>query len=101
MQWFDQNEEEFNRLESIFVTKAPEPIGQQYKECVVVVTGSIFNGKSRREIENTLRQGGAKLTSNVSKQTTHVITGSSYTEHKKEKAEKLGIPVVTTIEDIK
>jgi DNA ligase (NAD+) len=60
---------------------------------VVVVTGSI-EGHTRDSIRDHLTAMGAKVTDSVSKKTDFLIAGEGGGS-KREKAEKLGVPVVT------
>jgi DNA ligase (NAD+) len=59
----------------------------------VVVTGSI-EGHSRDSIREHLESLGAKVTDSVSKKTDYLVAGEGGGS-KREKAEKLGVPVVT------
>lgn len=65
----------------------------------VVVTGTLL-GFTRDEIKRTLEDLGARVTSSVSKSTSMVVAGQS-PGSKKDKAEKLGVPVVTEQELLK
>lgn len=60
---------------------------------VWVVTGS-FPGKSRDELEADLRAEGAKVSKNVSKNTTHLLAGDN-AGSKLSKAKELGVEVVS------
>src|SRR5207248_1245847 len=60
---------------------------------VVVVTGSI-EGHTRDSIREHLESLGAKVTDSVSKKTDYVVAGEGGGS-KRDKAEKLGVPVVT------
>ena len=60
---------------------------------VVVVTGAI-EGYTRDSIRDHLAALGAKVTDSVSKKTDYLIAGQGGGS-KREKAEKLGVPVVT------
>lgn len=61
-----------------------------------VVTGS-FPGKSREEIEASLREKGAKVTKSISRNVTHLFAGDN-AGSKLAKAKDLGIKIVTMAE---
>lgn len=58
----------------------------------VVVTGSKFSGRTRKETEEAYKQLGAKITSSVTAKTSMVVCGTKYTAHKLEKAKELNVP---------
>jgi DNA ligase (NAD+) len=59
----------------------------------VVVTGS-FEGHTRDSVREHLTALGAKVTDSISKKTDYLVTGEGGGS-KREKADKLGVPVVT------
>ncbi len=59
-----------------------------------IISGTI-EGYDRESAEDALRNLGATVTSSVTKTTTALITGDKPGKSKLEKAEKLGIPVLT------
>ncbi|WP_026193824.1 NAD-dependent DNA ligase LigA [Capnocytophaga cynodegmi] len=64
------------------------------KGLTIVVSG-VFQIFSRDEIKNLIEQNGGKVGSSISSKTSHVIVGDNMGPSKKEKAEKLGIPMIS------
>jgi DNA ligase (NAD+) len=70
----------------------PMRIGQGLMSgATIVVTGSKFSGRTRKEIEEAYKRLGAKITSSVTAKTSMVVCGTKYTDHKLAKAKELGI----------
>lgn len=65
-----------------------------------IVTGTL-SAMGREEAEDRLRELGATVTSSVTKNTTALIVGEKPGKSKTEKAEKLGIPVISEEEFLK
>ncbi len=63
---------------------------QDLKDLKVVVTGSQFHGKSRKDTEEEVISRGAKLTKSVSKNTALVFAGTNPGPEKIEQAKQLG-----------
>lgn len=83
-------------LEEFFSYLTPTPlkdISQVLKGKTVVFTGSFENG-ARSILEQQARQAGACVSSAVTKKTTYLICGQDPGQ-KREKAEKLGIPILS------
>lgn len=57
----------------------------------IVVTGSNFSGKKRKDVEALYKCLGAKITSSVTAKTSMIVCGTKYTDHKLAKAKELGI----------
>lgn len=73
----------------------PAPINALFKPgTTMVVTGSNFGGKTRKEMELYFKSNGAKVTSAVTGNTTTLYCGTKYTAHKLDTAKRLGIPYV-------
>uniref|UniRef100_A0AB39CDJ5 DNA ligase (NAD(+)) n=1 Tax=Pseudomonas phage RVTF4 TaxID=3236931 RepID=A0AB39CDJ5_9VIRU len=71
----------------------PEPIKQSdLTGKSVVVTGSKFGGKTRKEVEALLKQQGAKPTKDVTSTTHMALFGTAYTARKLEDAKTAGVP---------
>lgn len=64
------------------------------KGLTIVVSG-VFQIFSRDEIKNLIEQNGGKVGSSISSKTSYVIVGDNMGPSKKEKAEKLGIPMIS------
>ena len=60
-----------------------------------VVISGVFNNYSRNEIAKILHDQGAFNQSSVNSKTDYVLAGANMGPAKKEKAEKLGIPIIT------
>jgi DNA ligase (NAD+) len=69
------------------------PVEGPLSGLTVVVTGSI-EGYTRDSIRDHLAERGAKVTDSVSKKTDYVVAGEGGGS-KRDKAVKLGVPVVT------
>jgi DNA ligase (NAD+) len=75
---------------------AQEVVGNPFKNCTVVVTGTLENF-TRSEINAKLEALGAKAGSSVSSKTHYVIAGAD-AGSKLAKAQSLGVPVLTEAE---
>ncbi|MDO4781617.1 MAG: NAD-dependent DNA ligase LigA [Capnocytophaga felis] len=64
------------------------------KGLTIVVSG-VFQIFSRDELKNLIEQNGGKVGSSISSKTSYVIVGDNMGPSKKEKAEKLGIPMIS------
>lgn len=67
---------------------------EKLKGLTIVVSG-IFQIYSRDELKNLIEQNGGKVGSSISSKTSYVIVGDNMGPSKKEKAEKLGIPMIS------
>jgi len=74
----------------------PVAAGNTFAGKTFVVTGTLSN-YSRQEIEDLIKQHGGKATSSVSKTTDYVVAGEK-AGSKLEKAQKLGVAVLTESE---
>lgn len=72
---------------------APSPImtGLDWAGTSVVVTGSKFGGKSRKEVENFYKQMGATIAKDISSTTKLVLCGTKYTTRKLDNAKVQGV----------
>ncbi len=59
------------------------------------VVSGVFENHSRDEIKNLVDQHGGKNTGTISSKTDYVLAGEKMGPSKKQKAEKLGIPIIT------
>ncbi|MFK8282988.1 NAD-dependent DNA ligase LigA [Capnocytophaga cynodegmi] len=64
------------------------------KGLTIVVSG-VFQIFSRDELKNLIEQNGGKVGSSISSKTSYIIVGDNIGPSKKEKAEKLGIPMIS------
>jgi len=60
----------------------------------IVVSGT-FEKHSRDELKQLIEQNGGKNAGSLSKKTTYIVAGENMGPSKREKAEKLGIPIIT------
>lgn len=94
-----QNKELITRLESYGLQlsiseKDTENQTDKLKGLTFVVSG-VFALYSRDELKNLIEQNGGKVGSSISAKTSYVIVGDNMGPSKKEKAEKLGIPMIS------
>ncbi len=64
-----------------------------------VITG-VFRSVSREELKRLIEDNGGKVTGSISKKTNYIIAGDNMGPSKKEKAEKLQIPIISEIDFI-
>lgn len=62
---------------------------------VVFVVSGVFHEFSRTELKKSIEDNGGKVTGSISKKTNYIIAGDNMGPSKKEKAEKLDIPVIS------
>ena len=67
---------------------------EKLKDKVFVVSG-VFHVLSRNELKKSIEDNGGKVTGSISKKTSFIIAGDSMGPSKKEKAESLGIPMIS------
>lgn len=61
----------------------------------IVVVSGIFHQMSRNELKKSIEDNGGKVSSSISKKTSFVIAGDNMGPSKKEKAETLGVEIIT------
>lgn len=64
------------------------------KDLTFVISG-VFEKVSRKELKSLIEKNGGKNTSSLSKKTSYLIAGEQMGPSKKEKAEKLGVQLIT------
>ena len=64
------------------------------KDLQFVVSG-VFKNYSRDEIKNIIEDNGGKIVSSISSRTNYIIAGNNMGPVKKEKADRLGIPIIS------
>ncbi|MDN3644523.1 NAD-dependent DNA ligase LigA [Lutimonas halocynthiae] len=67
---------------------------EKLKGKVIVVSG-VFHILSRNELKKSIEDNGGKVTGSISKKTSFIIAGDNMGPSKKEKAETLGVSIVT------
>ncbi len=71
------------------------PLSSKLDGMSIIVTGSFATPKRREELEKMVEQNGGKLQSSVNNKTTFVVAGEKPGASKVQKAEKLGIPIIS------
>lgn len=61
----------------------------------IFVVSGVFQVMSRNELKKSIENNGGKVTGSISKKTSFIIAGDNMGPSKKEKAESLGIPVIS------
>ena len=74
-------------------------ISKVLEGCSIVVSG-VFTNYSRGELKKLIEQHGGKNVGSISKKTTFVLAGENMGPSKRQKAEDLGIPIITEEEFI-
>ena len=65
-----------------------------------VVVSGVFDKHSRKELKDLIEKHGGKNVSSISKKTTFVLAGNNVGPSKRDKAEVLGIPLISEQEFI-
>ncbi len=78
--------------------KEPEEPGSQLLAGKSFVVSGVFENHSRDEIKNLIEQFGGKNVGSISSKTDYVLAGENMGPSKKEKAEKLGIAIISESE---
>jgi DNA ligase (NAD+) len=100
IRWFQKKEhiEILERLNSkgiqLELTEEITPLSNVLDGKSFVVSG-VFENHSRNEIKTLIEQFGGKNVSSISSKTDYVLAGANMGPAKKEKAEKLGITIIT------
>ena len=61
----------------------------------IFVVSGVFQMMSRNELKKSIEDNGGKVTGSISKKTSFIIAGDKMGPSKKEKAENLGIPLIS------
>ncbi|MEL4454310.1 NAD-dependent DNA ligase LigA [Lutimonas vermicola] len=61
----------------------------------VFVVSGVFQVMSRNELKKSIEDNGGKVSGSISKKTSYIIAGDNMGPSKKQKAESLGIPIIT------
>ncbi|MFA5973108.1 MAG: NAD-dependent DNA ligase LigA [Lentimicrobiaceae bacterium] len=75
--------------------KQPDLISSNLSGKSIVVSGSFGSSKRRKELEEMVVMHGAKLSAGVTSKTDFVVAGENMGPEKRQKALKLGIPVIS------
>jgi len=75
--------------------KQPELLSSNLSGKSIVVSGSFGSSKRRKELEEMVAMHGAKLAGSVTSKTDFVVAGENMGPEKRQKALKLGIPVIS------
>lgn len=59
------------------------------------VVSGVFHSVSRNELKKLIEDNGGKVSSSISSKTTFVVAGDNMGPSKRDKAEKLGIPIIS------
>ena len=70
------------------------PAGDALKDKTIVISGT-FTHHSRDEYKDIIEKEGGKNAGSISKKTSFVLAGENMGPAKKEKCEKLGIPMIS------
>lgn len=75
---------------------AEQLIGQtNILEGHIIVVSGVFENVSRNELKKLIEDNGGKLSSSISSKTSYIVAGSNMGPSKKEKANQLGVPLVS------
>ena len=77
-----------------------EQVGNALVDKSIVISGT-FSRHSREEYKGIIEAHGGKNVSSISKKTSFILAGDSIGPSKREKAEKLGVPLVDEITFLK
>ncbi len=67
---------------------------EKLKGSIFVVSG-VFEKFSRNELKKSIEDNGGKVTGSISKKTNYIIAGDNMGPSKKEKADKLSVPIIS------
>ncbi|WP_250432653.1 NAD-dependent DNA ligase LigA [Hanstruepera flava] len=95
----DDNQEIINRLTSfgLQMSLSEEQLANQTDklEGHTFVVSGVFHTVSRNELKKLIEDNGGKVSSSISSRTNYVVAGDNMGPSKKEKAEKLEIPIIS------
>jgi DNA ligase (NAD+) len=75
--------------------KQPDLVSSNLEGKSIVVSGSFGSSKRRKELEEMVVMNGARLAGSVTSKTDFVVAGENMGPEKRQKALKLGIPVIS------
>lgn len=77
-----------------FAVQEVEGATDKLAGAAVVVSG-VFEKHDRTGIKKLIEQHGGKVSSSISKKTSYIVAGEKMGPSKREKAEKLGVPIIS------
>lgn len=98
--WFSKDEhkkiieELTNSGLNFIITESKEPINNVLKGKAFVVSG-VFENRSREELKQLIEDYGGKNISSITSKTNYILAGENMGPAKKQKAEKLNIPIIS------
>ena len=93
----ERNEAFIQRLKDVglqFLVQEVEGATDKLAGAAIVVSG-VFEKYDRTEIKKLIEQHGGKVSSSISKKTSYIVAGEKMGPNKREKAETLGVPIVS------
>ena len=93
----ERNEAFIQRLKDVglqFVVQEVEGATDKLAGAAIVVSG-VFEKYDRTGIKKLIEQHGGKVSSSISKKTSYIVAGEKMGPSKREKAETLGVPVIS------
>ena len=93
----ERNEAFIQRLKDVglqFVVQEVEGATDKLAGAAIVVSG-VFEKYDRTGIKKLIEQHGGKVSSSISKKTSYIVAGEKMGPSKREKAETLGVPIVS------
>jgi DNA ligase (NAD+) len=93
----ERNEPFIQRLKDVglqFVVQEVEGATDKLAGAAIVVSG-VFEKYDRTGIKKLIEQHGGKVSSSISKKTSYIVAGEKMGPSKREKAETLGVPIVS------
>ncbi len=64
----------------------------------VFVVSGVFSIYSRDELKSLIKDNGAKVSSSISSKTDYLVAGDNMGPSKRQKAESLGVPIISEVE---
>ena len=93
----ERNEALIQRLKDVglqFLVQEVEGATDKLAGAAIVVSG-VFEKYDRTEIKKLIEQHGGKVSSSISKKTSYIVAGEKMGPSKREKAETLGVPIIS------
>ena len=93
----ERNKAFIQRLKDVglqFLVQEVEGATDKLAGAAIVVSG-VFEKYDRTEIKKLIEQHGGKVSSSISKKTSYIVAGEKMGPSKREKAETLGVPIVS------
>ena len=93
----ERNEAFIQRLKDVglqFLVQEVEGATDKLAGAAIVVSG-VFEKYDRTGIKKLIEQHGGKVSSSISKKTSYIVAGEKMGPSKREKAETLGVPIVS------